>query len=645
MRLIINRNTLDRLNTGMKNAEQEYRQPDTGTASDYCDAATARNRPPKIGQRGRDGAMLKLDGCVPIKRQEKDLEAESQSMEAGDLLVAYLEQIGVEFVFGVPGGAIEPLYNALARSARRGGPRPVVARRETGAAFMADGYARETGRIGVCCATSGPGTTNLITGVACAYENEIPLLVITGQPSLHLLGRGALQESSGAGIDTVAMLRTCTHYNVMVSHPDQLERQLTNALLSAYRPIPGPVHLSIPVDVMRSQMKSGPAFDLAHLLQPPSAVDDAAVRELQAQLAQAQRVVVLIGSGCGESIDLVIELVERMGAVFVVTPDAKGFISPRHPSYLGVFGFAGHASATEAMKDKSVDLILVIGSSLSEWTSNGWSDLLLNDRLVHIDSCEAHLARSPMARLHVRGRIRPVLERVLRTLRGEDMKEIAAGEMRRFRKISDDDPYKSASPAAPIKPQYLMRELGWRAPPDTRFLADSGSSTTWAIHHLAMHDHRRSLGGWMRVTMNFAPMGWAIGGAVGTALANRAVPVVCITGDGSLLMNGQEMTVALAEKLCVLFVILNDSALGMVKHGQRLVGAERIGFELPPVDFRMLAESMGIPGHVIRSAEDFESLDLDAILRRPGPTVLDVRVDKEEVPPMGLRIKILGALG
>ena len=646
MRLIINRNTLDRLNTGMKNAEQEYRQPDTGTASDYCDAATARNRPPKIGQRGRDGAILKLDGCVPIKRQEKDLEAESQSMEAGDLLVAYLEQIGVEFVFGVPGGAIEPLYNALARSARRGGPRPVVARHETGAAFMADGYARETGRIGVCCATSGPGATNLITGVACAYENEIPLLVITAQPSLHLLGRGAMQESAGmGGIDTVAMLRTCTHYNAMISHPDQLERQLTNALLSAYRPTPGPVHLSIPVDVMRSLMKSGPTFNLAHLLQPPFAVDDASVRELQAQLAQAQRVVVLIGSGCGESIDLVIELVERMGAVFVVTPDAKGFISPRHPSYLGVFGFAGHASATEAMKDKSVGLILAIGTDIGEFTSNGWSDLLLNDRLVHIDSCEAHLTRSPMARLHVRGSIRLVLERVLRTLRREGMREIAAGEKRRFRKISVDDPFRSASPGASIKPQYLMRELGWRSPPDTRFLVDTGSSIAWAIHHLGMHDHRPSAGGWMRVTMNFAPMGWAIGGAVGTALANRAVPVVCITGDGSLLMNGQEMTVALAEKLSVLFVILNDSALGMVKHGQRLVGAEQIGVDLPPVDFRLLAESMGIPGHVIRTAEDFESLDLDAILRRPGPTVLDVHVDREEVPPMGLRLKMLGALG
>jgi acetolactate synthase-1/2/3 large subunit len=576
------------------------------------------------------------------KRHEKpSLAAESLPMDAADLLVAYLEQIGVEYVFGVPGGAIEPLYNALARSARRGGPRAIVARHESGAAFMADGYARETGKIGVCCATSGPGATNLITGVACAYENEIPMLVITAQPSLLLMGRGALQESSGAGIDTVAMFRTCTRYSALVSHSDQLERQLTNALLSAYKPTPGPVHLSIPADVHRRLMKDAPSYDLAHLLQPVTAVDDAAVRELQGLLAQAKKVVVLIGSGCGEAVELVIELTERMNGLFVVTPDAKGFISPRHPLYRGVFGFAGHRSAVAAMEDTDVDLILVVSSNLSEWTSNGWSEAVLNNRLVHIDSFEAHLARSPMARLHVRGSIRPVFERLLRTLRKDDTKKIAMGEKRKFKKFTDNDPFKPVSLDAPIKPQYLMRELGWRSPPDTRFLTDTGNSTIWAIHNLAMHDHVPSAGGWMRVTMNFAPMGWAIGGAVGTALANRAVPVVCITGDGSVLMNGQEMTVALTEKLTVLFVILNDAALGMVKYGQRLAGAEEIGFELPTVDFRLLAESLGIPGHVIHTAQDFENLDLEKILRHSGPTVLDVRVDKNEVPPMELRLRTL----
>lgn len=563
-------------------------------------------------------------------------------MDAADLVIAYLEQIGVEYVFGVPGGAIEPLYNALARSARRGGPRPVVARHETGAAFMADGYARETGRIGVCCATSGPGSTNLITGVACAYENEIPLLVISGQPPLHLLGRGALQESFGIGIDTVAMFRSCTRYSALVSHPDQLENQLVSALLSAHQPTPGPVHLSIPLDIQRSPMGYAPAHDLARLLLPPSPVDDAAVQALRAQLERAHRVVILIGSGCGEAVDAILDLAETIGAVFVVTPDAKGLVSPHHPLCRGVFGFAGHQSAVAAMNDSHVDLILVAGSSLGEWSSNGWCQSLLNSRLVHIDSCEAHLSRSPMARLHVRGRIRSVFERLLHLMRPDGVRALAAAAARKPAEVLVADPDQRVPDAAPIKPHYLMRELGRRCPSDTRFLADSGCSIAWAIHHLDLHDYRPSTGGWLRVAVNFAPMGWAIGGAVGTALANPDAPVVCITGDGSLLMNGQEMTVALTEKLTVVFVILNDAALGMVKHGQRLAGAEQIGVELPPVDFRLLAESMGIPGHVIRTAGDLDGLDLDAILRHPGPTVLDVRIDKEEVPPMGLRLKILG---
>jgi len=137
-----------------------------------------------------------------------------------DLLVTYLEQIGVEYVFGVPGGAIEPLFNAMARSQRRGVLRPIVARHEAGAAFMADGYARETGRLGVCCATSGPGSTNLITGVTCAHDNNVPLLAISGLPPLPSFGRGALQESSSTGVNAFGMFSHCTRYNAMISHPD-----------------------------------------------------------------------------------------------------------------------------------------------------------------------------------------------------------------------------------------------------------------------------------------------------------------------------------------------------------------------------------------------------------------------------------------
>ena len=181
----------------------------------------------------------------------------------------------------------------------------------------------------------------------------------------------------------------------------------------------------------------------------------------------------------------------------------------------------------------------------------------------------------------------------------------------------------------------------------------------WAPHYLQSnnrrkHSHSHPFGhradrrsgsaSWLRLTLNFAPMGWAIGAAIGVARGNPDNPTVCITGDGSYLMSGQEITIAAQEKLSVIFVILNDSVYGMVMHGQRLAGAEPIGFNLQVVDYSRLVKAMGIPGHIIESPEDFDSLNFDEILTRRGPTLLDVRIDREEIPPMVNRLQTLGSL-
>lgn len=580
--------------------------------------------------------------------------------QAADLIVAYLEQLGVEFVFGVPGGAIEPLYNALARSSRRGGPRPIVARHEAGAAFMADGYARETGKLGVCCATSGPGATNLITGVACAYDNGVPMLVITGQPSLPSFGKRALQESACTGINTLGMFRHCTRYNSLVSHPDQLEAKLMTALQRAVRAPRGPVHLSIPLDILKSPSPvAAPSYQLAEIVRPSSLFDPNATDDLYELLERSRNPRMLIGGACGEAIPNILQFALRRNIPFVTTPDGKGLINPRHPLFDGVFGFAGHAAAADSLNDEAVDLVMAIGTSMNEWTSSGWSASLLNDKLVHIDESAEHLARSPMARLHVRGRLATIFDRLLTRDQAR-----RPDNLRCLHRPSDPrellaEPESFASDATPIKPQRLMNDLGRLFPAGTRFLADAGNSVAWSTHYLQPRDRRqgerrqtayrrldngrrRNDGSWLRVTMDFAPMGWAIGGAIGTAAADPGVPVVCITGDGSLLMNGQEISVAVAEKLTVVFVILNDQALGMVKHGQRLAGAEQIAFELPATNFAAMAEAMGARAHIIRSPQDMAALDMDTICSHPGPTLLDVHIDGEEVPPMNLRMRILG---
>lgn len=594
----------------------------------------------------------------------------SPTIGAAALIVSYLEAIGVDFVFGVPGGAIEPLYNAMAVSMRRGGLRPVVARHEAGAAFMADGYTRETGKIGVCVATSGPGATNLITGVACAYDNKVPMLVITGQPSLPVFGKGALQESACTGINTVGMFSHCTRYNTLVSHIDQLETKLVQALMRAIQPPYGPVHLSIPLDLLRSNVEQRLSPQgLQLLLQKPSLVDDDTVRALFATLQHTHKMALIVGGDCGEAIDAIVHFAEMTNSCFVTTPDAKGLINPHHVLYRGVFGFAGHQSARAALND-DVDLVLAIGTSLGEWTSGAWSNSVLNRKLVHIDSTDEHLRHSPMARLHVRGRIRTVFERLLDMMHieQESLGMPWAPKVRQTAPmpVTLQEPEKTQSDATPIKPQRLMIELSKRFPPTTRFVADAGNATAWAIHYLDSRNNRRlglvpSSGnvinpaansawrgerrqdhaGWLRVLMDFAPMGWAIGAGVGIARAKPNCPVVCLTGDGSYLMNGQEITVAAQEGLTVIFVILNDSALGMVKHGQRLAGAEPIAFELPTVDYARMAQAMGIPGHVIRGPEDFDALNMSEMLNRQGPTLLDVRVDAEEVPPINLRMQTL----
>jgi acetolactate synthase-1/2/3 large subunit len=394
----------------------------------------------------------------------------------------------------------------------------------------------------------------------------------------------------------------------------------------------------------------------------PSLVDEDAVLALEGELERARRIVFFIGSGASEAIDAIMELVGLTQALFITTPDAKGLINPRHNAYRGVFGFGGHASAEAVLRDNP-DLVVAFGTGFGELSSSGWCDSVLNSRLIHVDNAEENLMRSPMARLHVCGRIRLVCDRIIERLRHRTRSSLPHETKTEFHGLESmlqaSEQYHSD--ATPIKPQRLMKELSQRCPPNTRFLADTGNSMIWAAHYLQPHnrrevraydpafgktrvDRRSGTSSWFRVTMDFAPMGWAIGAAIGVARSNAHCPVVCITGDGAYLMSGQEITTAAEEQLPVIFVILNDSAYGMVMHGQRLAGAEPVAFELPKIDYRLLAESMGIPGCVIQSPQDFESVDFDEILSRKGPTILDVRIDREEIPPMILRLKTLGSV-
>jgi acetolactate synthase-1/2/3 large subunit len=624
---------------------------------------------------------------------EKAFPEPSTSLpQAADLIVGYLEQIGVGHVFGVPGGAIEPFYNALARSERRGGVVSVVARHEAGAVFMADGYARESGRLGVCCTTTGPGATNAITGVASAYQDDIPLLLITAQTPLETFGRAAVQESSCTAIDTVAMLQHCTHYNTLVSHPKQLEHKLVSAITMAFQ-ARGPVHLSIPLDILRArpapQDTRRRRLPLASLVRAPRLLDVELIAELARRVRAAKRMAIVVGEGCRQAMSSIIAFAESHGALLVTTPQAKGLLDSYHPHYRGVCGLAGHPAAGELLRHKAVDLILIAGSSLDEQATQGWlQEEFLRDRVVHIDSLPRHFAQSQYADLHLCGDVDTVFRRLLADTAGNgDFKRppwdtslqasygskvtpfdrragerrgparpARAGDRRQSerragqsvpitRRFSVADEIKYRGDTTPIKPQRLMYELSRLFPPETRFLADIGNSFLWGLHYLhPYHGDQRSLAqplDYFRTSMGFASMGWAIGAAVGTALAAPRNPVVCIVGDGSYLMSGQEITTAVSLGLPVIFVILNDQALGTVKHGQRLARAEPIGYELPPISYAGVARSMGVESYTVIAAEDLQMIDIPSLCRRRAPALIDIHIDGNEVPPMSERMDML----
>lgn len=575
---------------------------------------------------------------------------------AADLIVEYLHHLGVEYIFGIPGGAIEPLYNALARSERNGGPRAVVSRHEAGAAFMADGYAIETGKLGVVCATTGPGTTNLITGVANALADNVPMLVITAQTALPKFGKDAFQDSSCAAIDTVAMFRHCTRFSTLVSHPEQLESKLISALMATHRIPKGPVHISIPADILRQASQTKPHVRPEALLHDFTLKDKAALEKLNDELGNVNRIVMFLGDGCAGAADEIMRFAELVNAPFVTGPMGKRWVDETHPLYRGVFGFGGHEDAQVLFNNEEVELVLAVGASLSEMGTGGWSSTLLNERMIHIDSSVEHFTRSPMAKLHVCGHLNAVFNKLIENVQqarnwGRSWKGL------KLEDHSSQNPFggrfmvdsleATSSNEVPIKPQRLFTYLAKRLPTGTRTFFDTGNSWAWSTHYY----QRPESDGSYRMAMGFGAMGWAIGASIGCSIANKKTPTVCVTGDGAYLMSGQEITTAAQEGLPVVMLILNDNAYGMIMHGQRLACAEQIGYRLSGnydqpinkdlINFAAMAESMGVEGIVIETPEEMEAIDFERLFTKNGPTVIDVRIDANEVPPMGSRIKTL----
>ncbi|SFD36412.1 thiamine pyrophosphate-binding protein [Pseudoalteromonas denitrificans] len=567
---------------------------------------------------------------IIMHKKEKSLLVNKQETYA-DFIIRYLSELQSQFVFGVPGGAIEPFVDALARSERDSGIKFIVARHEAGAAFMADGFSRETGKLGVCCATTGPGATNLLTGIACAYADNIPMLVITAQTAIVKFGSGALQDSSCSAIDIIAIFKHCTRYSSLVSHTQQLERKLKTAIITAFTEPKGPVHLSIPSDILNEVTHKVPLQKVKSLTSPRWMYDHYAYGLLCIKLSSAKRIAFFIGQGAQGCGNVIMQLAHKLQAPVICGMMGKAWVDETDPLFYGVYGFAGHQKAKDLIEEQDFEVLIAIGTQLEELGTNGGDSQLLSHKLIHIDQNSEHFSRSTMACLHLHGHIPCILDALLnesQILTKEPLEKISN------KSLLFDLPAVSKVNNV-LHPAVLFYFLSQNLPFKTRTFIDAGNAWAWASHYFLHSDNN----GCFRIATGFGAMAWAIGAAVGSACTVIDALTICITGDGSYLMSAQEITVAQQQKLPLIIIVLNDSALGMVKHGQQLGGAEQIGYQLPHINFAAMAQAMNINNIVIKNQIELSAINWLKLSKLEGPTLIDIHIDPNAVPPMGDRVQ------
>lgn len=571
------------------------------------------------------------------------------------LILKYLEQEGVKYIFGIPGGPLMPFYEAL-YDAQQERPETaithILAKHEEGAAFMADGYARVSGQIGVCCATSGPGATNTITGIASAYADSIPVLLLTAQVATHTFGKGSLQESSSEGVDIVEMLKPITKFSVMLSHPNLAGEVIRKALRLALSGRPGPVHINIPVDLMQKPVEGvhAEAQVSGAYRSSSQALDPRRVDEAVEYLLSAQRPAMLIGNGVNHAraYEEVRALAEEWVIPVATTNKAKGAFPEHHNLALGVFGFAGTPLADRYLLSEKVDVLVVIGTGLGEVNTHAWDRRLLPSKaLIQIDIDPHEMGKNYPVTVGLVGDAQGILQALLERLRyqarwlNQSQKMTPRLTMEEFLVIKRDfgmflEPEKMTDEAVPLKPHRVMRELRQSLPDDAVVFCDMGSHTAWALHYFPCYRPRTFFH-----NFNFAAMGHGTASVVGGQLAAPEVPAVAIVGDACFTMNGMEVATAVNHHVPAIWVVLNDARLGLVHMGQKLQFREKyIASSVQRLDIVKIAEGLGARGFRVTRPGELIQLMPEA-LELKAPVVFDVYIDPDEIPPVGSRIKAL----
>ena len=547
-------------------------------------------------------------------------------MTGAQAVIRSLELAGVEVVFGHPGGAILPAYDPMLDSPIR----HVLARHEQGAGHMAEGYAHATGRVGVAIATSGPGGTNLVTPLADAMMDSVPIVAITGQVATSAVGGDAFQEADITGITMPV-----TKHNEMVTTPDRIPGAIAEAFHIASTGRKGPVLIDIPKDVLGATLTR---FEWPERVQLPGYKPTVRghskmVREAAETILAARRPVIYAGGGIVASgaHEVLRRLAERLELPVVTTLMARGAFPDSHPQHLGMPGMHGHWTAVTALQ--KADLLIGLGTRFDDRVTGKLDAFAPNAKVIHVDVDPAEIGKNKPVDVPIVGDVGTVLEQLLEALDALDGNGATQADTSEWwttlRTWLDEHPLRhDQQPDGPLKPQTVMRAIDAMRAEDSIIVTGVGQHQMWASQLIGYERPR----GWIN-SGGAGTMGFCVPAAIGAKVGRPEAQVIAVDGDGSFQMTLQELACAATERVPVVFTVLNNGVLGMVRQWQELFYDRRfsqidLGQDVP--DLVKLADAMGAVGFRCEEAGEVEATLEKAFAVGDRPVLVDFRVDPEE---------------
>ncbi len=546
-------------------------------------------------------------------------------MRGTEALLTMLEERGVDTIFGYPGGSVLSIYNELLDSDIR----HVLVRHEQCAAHMADGYARAKNVPGVCLATSGPGTTNLVTGIATAYADSVPLIALTGQVAAGSLGQGAFQE-----VDAYSLLMPITKHSYRVLDVNRLPHAISEAWDICQMGRKGPVHIDMPVDQMGKDLPEALIHEPYGV--KPLTEDLTGVHEAVQWIRECERPLILVGGGAMDASEEVMELAKLTGAPVVNTLMGMGIVPSSYPMNMGPLGLHGRLAAIELSAES--DLIISIGSRFSDRTYSP-HDRMQSGRVIHIDIDPTEFGKHRHACVNLQADARKAIRALIcalgsKPVRWESWENHA-------RKLKADSYIAPDNGAVPIKPQRVMQEINSLLDDDTIVTTDVGQNQMWTMHYLNIEHPRQFI-----TSGTFGTMGFGLPSAIGAKAACPDKKVMTVTGDGGLQMVIQELATSVADDLPVTVVLLNNGHLGMIRQMQKHYWGRRFMAEELCADPDFVTVAKGFHCNGIRVEKPDEIRDaLRTALESDVTTVVEIMVDPDEdilpMLPMDPKIPII----